>query len=69
LFVHLKKEIFGILKVKDGNERALPSAIYTLLKKFKILTVEELDQFSCWNKTKMYNHAKIKVGSINTKIE
>ena len=36
LFVHLKKEVFGILKVKDGNERALSSAMYTLLKKFKI---------------------------------
>ena len=44
LFVHLKKEVFGILKVKDGNERALSSAMYTLLKKFKILTGEELDQ-------------------------
>ena len=69
LFVHLKKEIFGVLKVKDGNERALSSAMYTLLKKFKILTGEELDQFNSWNTTKMYNHAKIKVGNIITKIE
>mgnify|MGYP001193559857 FL=1 len=69
LFVHLKKEIFGILKVKDGNERALSSAMYTLLKKFKILTKEELNQFNSWNTTNMYNHAKIKIGSISTKIE
>ena len=69
LFIHLKKEIFGILKVKDGNERALSSAMYTLLKKFKILTGEELDQFNSWNTTDMYNHAKIKVGNIITKIE
>ena len=69
LFVHLKKEIFGILKVKDGNERALSSAMYTLLKKFKILTIEELDQFNSWNTTNMYNHAKIRIGSIITKIE
>jgi L-asparaginase II len=69
LFVHLKKEIFGILKVKDGNERALSSAMYTLLKKFKILTGEELSQFNSWNTTNMYNHAKIKVGNIITKIE
>ena len=69
LFVHLKKEVFGILKVKDGNERALSSAMYTLLKKFKILTREELDQFNSWNTTDMYNHAKIKVGNIITKIE
>ena len=69
LFVHLQKRIFGILKVKDGNERALSSAMYTLLKKFKILTKKELDQFNSWNKTNMYNHAKIKIGSIKTKIE
>ena len=69
LFIHLKKEVFGILKVKDGNERALSSAMYTLLKKFKILTGEELGQFNSWNTTNMYNHAKIKVGNIITKIE
>ena len=69
LFVHLKKEIFGILKVKDGNERALSSAMNALLKKFKILDRDELNQFNCWNTTNMYNHAKIKIGSIITKIE
>ena len=69
LFVHLKKEIFGILKVKDGNERALPSAMYTLMKKFRILNKEELSEFNSWNKTNLYNHAKIKIGNIKTIIE
>ncbi len=69
LFVHLKKGIFGILKVKDGNERALPSAIYTLMKKFKILNKEELNEFNHWNKSNLYNHAKIKIGNIKTIIE
>jgi len=69
LFVHLKKGIFGILKVKDGNERALPSAMYTLMKKFRILNKEELSEFISWNKTNLYNHAKIKIGNIKTIIE
>ena len=69
LFVHLKKGIFGILKVKDGNERALPSTMYTLMKKFRILNKEELNEFMQWNKSTLYNHAKIKVGSIKTIIE
>jgi hypothetical protein len=43
--------------------------MYALLKKFGILNRAELDQFNFWNKTNMYNHAKIKVGSIKTKIE
>jgi L-asparaginase II len=69
LFVHLKKGIFGILKVKDGNERALPSAMYALMKKFRILNKEELSEFISWNKTNLYNHAKIKIGNIKTIIE
>ncbi|MDC1185205.1 asparaginase, partial [Alphaproteobacteria bacterium] len=56
LFIHLKKGVFGILKVKDGNERALPSAIYILLKKFGVLTKKELNEFISWNKTNLYNH-------------
>ena len=69
LFIHLKKDIFGILKVKDGNERALPSAIYTIFKKFKILNKEELGEYKSWVKFNLFNHAKVKVGNINTTIE
>lgn len=69
LFLHLKKEIFGIFKVVDGNERALPSAIYTLFKKFKILNKEELKKFNLWNSFNIYNHAKFKIGKIETIIE
>ena len=43
--------------------------MYELLKKFKILTREELNQFNSWNTTNIYNHAKLKIGSISTKIE
>ena len=69
LFIHLKKRIFGILKVRDGNERALPSAMYTILKKFGILKKEELNHFISWNKNNLYNHAKIKIGNIKSIIE
>ena len=69
LFIHLEKNIFGILKVKDGNERALPSAIYTLFKKFRILNKEELNEFKSWVTFNLFNHAKVKVGNIKTKIE
>ena len=69
LFAHLEKGIFGILKVKDGNERALPSAVYNLFKKLKILNKSELDKFNTWNETNLYNHAKVKVGDIKTIIK
>jgi len=69
LFLHLKKGIFGILKVVDGNERALPSAVYNLCKKFNILNQDELKRFNLWNNFNLHNHAKIKIGSIETIIE
>lgn len=69
LFLHLKKGIFGILKVKDGNERVLPSAMYTLLKKFKIFNKEEIDKLKQWSKFYLYNHANVKIGNIKTVIE
>ncbi len=69
LFIHLKKGIFGILKVKDGNERVLPSAVHTLFKKFKILNPEELKKFYSWNEFNLYNHAKVRIGSIKTIIK
>ena len=69
LFLHLKKGIFGVLKVVDGNARALPSSLYTLFKKFKILTKEELKKFNSFNDFNLYNHAKVKTGNIKTIIE
>ena len=69
LFINLKKGVFGILKVKDGNERVLPSAVYTLFKKFKILKKDELKQFISWDNFNLYNHAKTKIGNIMTIIE
>lgn len=69
LFLHLQKGIFGVLKVNDGNERALPSTIYSLFKKYKILNKGELDSFKLWNNLVLYNHANIKVGAIKTIIK
>ena len=69
LFLHLQKGIFGILKVIDGNERALPSSIYSLCKNFNLLNKEELNSLKLWSNLKLYNHAKIKVGEIKTIIE
>ena len=37
-----KKGIFGVLKVIDGNERVLPSAVCALFEKLKITEKEDL---------------------------
>ena len=43
--------------------------LYTLFKQFKMLNSSELKKLNSWNKTILYNHAKVKVGSIKTIIE
>ena len=68
LFIDLKKGIVGVIKVIDGNERAIPSVIYNLFKKYKIINSFELAEFKKFYNFNIVNHAKIKVGSIETKI-
>ena len=68
LFAHKEKKIGGIIKVEDGNERALPSAANEIFKKLNILKKSELKKLSFWTKEKINNHARINVGHIYTNI-
>ena len=38
LFAHLKKGISGVIKVTDGNERAIPITVINIFKKLKIFS-------------------------------
>ena len=69
LFMHLTKKIVGVIKIKDGNERALPSIVCTLLKKLKITSIEENKKLLFWFKTPINNHAKKTTGRIFTQIQ
>ncbi len=69
LFAHLDKKIVGLLKVKDGNERAIPHSMYAICKKFKIFSRDELDEFKNLINSSIYNHAKKKVGEIITELK
>ena len=69
LFAHLTKKIIGVIKIKDGNERALPSVVCTLLKKLKITSPEENKKLLFWTKTPIENHSKKTTGRIYTKIQ
>ena len=69
LFAHKEKKIGGIIKVTDGNERAIPSVANKIFKKLEILSKEELAKLSKWSNEKIYNHAKINVGKIYTRIK
>ena len=67
LFIDLEKEISGVLKVVDGNERAIPSAMYDIFKKFKIMNSEELRIYNKFYNFDINNHANKNVGFIRTK--
>ena len=69
LFAHKEKKIGGVIKVKDGNERALPSIANEIFKRLKILERKELDRLSEWTNEIIFNHAKIKIGEIYTEIK
>jgi len=69
LFAHLKKNIVGVIKIKDGNERAIPSTVCSLFKKLKILNSEKNLKLKKWKNTLLTNHAKKITGEIYTLIK
>ena len=69
LFADLKKNIGGVIKIKDGNERAIPSVAITVFKKLSLLNKSENQKLSKWNNQIISNHANISVGKIITTLE
>ncbi len=68
LFINLKKNIVGVVKIVDGNERATPSVIYNLFKKYNIMSNTELRELKKIYDFNIINHANLKIGSIETKL-
>ena len=58
-----------MIKIIDGNERALPSATTEIFKKLSLVTKNEQQKLSDWNNQQIYNHAKIKVGKIYSQLK
>ena len=69
IFAHKEKKIGGVIKVKDGNQRALPSVANEVFKKLSLLDKNESQALSIWSNQELMNHAKIKVGEIYSKIK
>ena len=68
LFAHLTKKIVGIIKIEDGNERAIPSALSKIFKHLKITDAKENEKLSNWCVSSIFNHAKKETGRIYTVI-
>ena len=68
LFAHLKKGISGVIKVTDGNERAIPITLIDIFKKLKLMNKSELTNLQRKEEGYLKNHAGKKIGYINSKI-
>ena len=65
LFVDFQKEISGVIKIADGNERAIPIAILNIFKKFKVMSKVELKNLEKKEKFELKNHAGRNIGRIS----
>ena len=65
LFVDFQKEISGVIKITDGNERAIPFTIINIFNKFKIMSKVELKQLEKKERFELKNHADRNIGHIS----
>ena len=69
LFEDFVKKIGGVIKITDGNNRAIAPIAIKLFSKLKIITTKEENTLLKLHKQKIFNHAKKKVGEIVVEIK
>ena len=72
LFTDFTKKIGGVIKILDGNNRAIPSIAMKVFQKLKLLSTKELKELkklNFWTTQKLYNHAKKEVGKITAELK
>ena len=69
LFADFVKKIGGIIKIIDGNNRAIPSIVMQILLKLKMLKNTEYEKLSKWTNKLLFNHAKKNIGKITAEIK
>ena len=69
LFVDFQNEISGVIKITDGNERAIPIAILNIFKKFKVMSKVELKNLEKKERFDLKNHAGRNIGCISLKMK
>ena len=65
LFIDIQKEISGVIKITDGNERAIPISIINIFKKLKVMSGVELKNLEKKEKFELKNHADRNIGCIS----
>ena len=61
------KEFF-LIKIVDGNERAISPIAMKIFSKLNLLDNKEKKNLDHWIKPEIYNHAKKEIGEIFAKI-
>ena len=64
LFADHKKKIGGIIKINDGNERAIPPIAIKVFKKLRLLNKNEIKNLQKWEEFAICNHSQKKIGKI-----
>ena len=62
LFSDRIKKIGGVIKIIDGNERAIPLIAIKIFNKLKLLNQNEISKLKNYNNNKIFNHADIETG-------
>ena len=68
LFADIKKNTGGLIKIVDGNARAIPPIVMKIFFELNLLDSKERENLDHWIKPKIYNHTKKEVGEIFAKI-
>ena len=69
LFSDFKSKVGGVIKILDGNNRAIPSIAIRIFSKLKILNENEKNELKKWENQILYNHAKKNIGKIKAQIK
>ena len=69
LFSSIPKKIGGVIKIIDGNNRAIPPIAMKIFFEMNLLNSKEKKNLNHWIKPIIYNIAKKKVGQIISKIQ
>ena len=68
VFTDFNKKIGGIIKISDGNYRAIPSIAMLLFSKFNMLNEKEINKLRHWAVQKLFNHANKEIGKIKANL-
>ena len=69
LFADFSKKIGGVIKILDGNNRALPTIAMQIFLKLAMLLENEKKELKNWTTQKLFNHNKKEIGKITAEIK